>query len=240
MTKYILAFDMDGVLVDVTESYRETIARTVEHFTGQPITHAEIQDYKNRGEASNDWLLTERIVKHRGVEAPFEEVKAHFQKLFLGEGGNGGGLIQRERWVPAPGLLEGLAEQFRLALFTSRPREEAGITLARFAPGIAFDPIIAMEDVLEQKPAPDGLFRIFDEVGPATPCPPFWEEGHLHDGCYVGDSPDDARAARAAGIRFVGVAGPSNPRYVDLVFEFQAEGAFAIIDDVNFMYKVFE
>ena len=31
----MLVFDMDGVLVDVTESYRETIVRTVEHFTGK-------------------------------------------------------------------------------------------------------------------------------------------------------------------------------------------------------------
>ena len=35
MSRTILVFDMDGVLVDVSESYRETIARTVEHFTGR-------------------------------------------------------------------------------------------------------------------------------------------------------------------------------------------------------------
>jgi phosphoglycolate phosphatase-like HAD superfamily hydrolase len=39
---------MDGVLVDVTESYRETIARTVERFTGAAITREKIQEYKNR------------------------------------------------------------------------------------------------------------------------------------------------------------------------------------------------
>ena len=38
MSRPILVFDMDGVLVDVTESYRETIARTVAHFTGVEIT----------------------------------------------------------------------------------------------------------------------------------------------------------------------------------------------------------
>ena len=37
MSQPILIFDMDGVLVDVTESYRETIARTVEHFTGRRL-----------------------------------------------------------------------------------------------------------------------------------------------------------------------------------------------------------
>jgi HAD superfamily phosphatase len=225
MTKPILAFDLDGVLVDVTESYRETIARTVAQFTGQPVSHAEIQDYKNRGDASNDWLLTEKIVNERGFEAPFEEVKARFQELFLGNGTDG--LIQRERWIPAPGLLEGLSERFRLAVFTARPREEANITLARFASGIAFDPIVAMEDVRNQKPAPDGLYRIFGAVEP-------------QEGYYIGDSPDDAFAARAAGIRFVGVAAPANPRYIDLISQFQAQGACAIIDDVNFIGRVFE
>ena len=33
----MLVFDMDGVLVDVTESYRETVVKTVEHFTGRPF-----------------------------------------------------------------------------------------------------------------------------------------------------------------------------------------------------------
>jgi len=42
MNKPLLVFDMDGVLVDVTESYRETIARTVERFTGHPITREKI------------------------------------------------------------------------------------------------------------------------------------------------------------------------------------------------------
>ncbi len=41
----VLVFDMDGVLVDVTDSYRETIVRTVEHFTGRTITRESIQDY---------------------------------------------------------------------------------------------------------------------------------------------------------------------------------------------------
>ena len=46
MSDRLLVFDMDGVLVDVTESYRETIQRTVEHFTGRRISRPEIQDWK--------------------------------------------------------------------------------------------------------------------------------------------------------------------------------------------------
>jgi HAD superfamily phosphatase len=50
---------------------------------------------------------------------------------------------------------------------------------------------------------------------------------------------DDARCARAAQVPFIGIAAPSNPRYIDLVFLFQEEGAWAIIDDINVLPEVF-
>ena len=45
MSQPILVFDMDGVLADVTESYRETISRTAAHFTVVDITPGQIHDY---------------------------------------------------------------------------------------------------------------------------------------------------------------------------------------------------
>jgi HAD superfamily phosphatase len=50
---------------------------------------------------------------------------------------------------------------------------------------------------------------------------------------------DDARSAKAALVPFIGIAAPDNPRYLDLVFLFQAEGAYAIVDDINFLEEVF-
>ncbi len=50
---------------------------------------------------------------------------------------------------------------------------------------------------------------------------------------------DDARCARAAKVPFIGVAAPSNPSYLDLVFLFQDEGAYAIVDDINYLDEVF-
>ena len=44
MNQPLIVFDMDGVLVDVTESYRESIAQTVKHFTGVEVTREQIQD----------------------------------------------------------------------------------------------------------------------------------------------------------------------------------------------------
>ena len=223
--KPLLIFDMDGVLVDVTESYRETIAATIEHFTGARPTNEQIQQFKNQGGFNDDWQLTHHIITGVGIDVPFEETKAHFQKLFLGDNGTEG-LILREKWIARPGVLEKLAEQFRFAVFTGRPREEAYITLKRFAPELTFDPIVAMEDVENRKPAPDGLLRIAQ----ANPDRKLF---------YVGDSIDDARSARAAKIPFIGIAAPSNPTYLDLVFLFQAERAHAIVDDINYLHEVF-
>jgi len=224
MNQPILVFDMDGVLVDVTASYRAAIAQTVEHFTGIAVDNAEIQELKNQGGFNDDWRLSHHLVTSKGKDVDFDEVKAHFQRVFLGDGGNG--LILRERWVARPGVLEKLGERFRFAVFTGRPREEAALTLDRLAGGLTFDPIIAMEDVEHHKPAPDGLQQIVER----------------HPGSkvfYIGDSIDDARSASAAGVPFIGIAAPSNPAYLDLVFLFQAQGAYAIVDDINYLDEVF-
>jgi HAD superfamily phosphatase len=224
MTKPLLIFDMDGVLVDVTDSYRETVARTVEHFTGAPVTRGQIQDLKNQGGWNDDWKLSHHMVTTAGVDVPFDYVKEHFQSLFLGKGADG--LILREQWVARPGVLEKLNRHFQFAIFTGRPRTDAELTLNRFAAGLNFDPIITMCDVRNHKPAPDGLLQIISaNLGIKA--------------FYIGDTVDDARCARAAKVPFIGIAAPVNPRYLDLVFLFQEEGAYAIIDDINYLEEVF-
>src|SRR5262249_829979 len=118
----ILVFDMDGVLVDVSESYRETIQRTVEHFTASRITPEEIQIWKNRGGWNDDWALSTAMIHDQGVAANYDEVVNYFQGLFHGDGANG--LILRERWIAQDGVLERLNAGSRFALFTGRLRWE--------------------------------------------------------------------------------------------------------------------
>jgi len=222
MNTPVLVFDMDGVLVDVTASYREAIAQTVEHFTGTRISNDRIQEYKNGGGWNDDWRLSHHIVTGAGVSVPFEEVKAYFLSIFTGPGG----LIMRERWVARPGLLEDLNQRFKFALFTGRPKSEAEFTLQRFAPELVFNPIVGMYEVENHKPAPEGLLRIRKCQG----------DRPLY---YIGDTVDDARCAKAAAVPFIGVAAPASPRHSDLVSLFQAEGARAIIDDINSLEEVF-
>ena len=83
-----------------------------------------------------------------------------------------------------------------------------------------------MYDVEKHKPEPEGLLQIR-------------ARGNGGKMYYVGDTVDDARCAKAAGVPFIGIAAPDNPRYLDLVFLFQAEGAYAIVDDINYLEEVF-
>lgn len=52
---------MDGVLADVSKSYREAILTTAAAF-GAPITSKDIAAAKAKGKANNDWVLTHRLI----------------------------------------------------------------------------------------------------------------------------------------------------------------------------------
>jgi HAD superfamily phosphatase len=214
----LIVFDMDGVLAEVTESYREAIVQTVEHFTGRRIERDRIQDYKNQGGWNNDWALSQKIAADLGVEVPYNTVVDYFNQIFIGK--NGDGLIQRESWFPRPGLLERLRERFGLAIFTGRLQYEAEITLRRFAPGFTFDPLLCAEHVSNSKPAPDGLLAI-QRMKPGRK---LW---------YVGDTVDDARSARAAGVPFLGVVAKNHSRRDEILRLFQQEKAVSVVENVN-------
>ncbi len=218
----MIVFDMDGVLVEVSESYRETICQTVAHFTGRTITRELVQEYKNQGGWNNDWLLSQKISADLGADVPYQTVVDYFNSIFFGNVTDGipDGLMARERWIPGAGLLEGLRERYRLSIFTGRLREEAMMTLRRFARGVTFAPIVGADDVTRAKPDPEGL----NAIRAANPGTELW---------YVGDTVDDARSALAAGVPFVGVAAPGVP-YRDRLLElFEQTQAVAVIEDIN-------
>lgn len=220
----VLVFDMDGVLVDVSESYRETIQQTVGHFTGRRVSREEIQDWKNRGGWNDDWSLSTAMIREAGFDVSYNDVVDYFQNLFLGSESQPG-LILRERWIARNGLLERLAQRYQLAVFTGRLRPEARLTLDRFAHELAFDPIVGAGDVANHKPAPDGLLHIQSGAPEAS----LW---------YVGDTIDDARSARAAGVPFVGIASLSSPRRDQLIALLKEEQAVAVLDDINQLENV--
>jgi HAD superfamily phosphatase len=214
----IIIFDMDGVLAEVTASYRAAIIETVNHFTGRRVTNELVQEYKNAGGWNNDWALSQKIAADLGVDVEYNTVVDYFNQIFIGS--NGDGLIRRESWLPEPGFLNRLNQRFDLAIFTGRLRYELDITLARFAPDFNFDPIICAEHVANPKPAPEGLLMI-QRMKPGRK---LW---------YVGDTVDDARSAGAAGVPFIGIIAKGHSRAAELAELFRKENAVAVFENVN-------
>jgi len=163
----VIVFDMDGVLAEVTESYRESIVQTVRFFTGKTVSRDAIQDYKNQGGWNNDWALSQKIAADFGMQIAYDTVIEKFNEYFLGENGNG--LVTRESWFPRSGLLERLGEKYGLSLFTGRLRYEADITLRRFAPSVEFDPMICADDVTAAYWNPAGLAQLKSAEVAVTP-----------------------------------------------------------------------
>ncbi len=214
----IIVFDMDGVLAEVTASYRAAIIETVDHFTGHRVTNELVQEYKNAGGWNNDWALSQKIASDLGIEVEYGTVVDYFNQIFLGR--NGDGLINRETWIPEPGFLNRLQDCFDLAIFTGRLQYELDITLARFAAGLRFDPVICAEHVANPKPAPDGLLAV-QRRKPGRKL------------FYVGDTVDDARAASAVKVPFIGIIAKGHSRAAELAELFRQENAIAVFENVN-------
>lgn len=217
--KPVIVFDLDGVLIDVSRSYRRAIAATVRHLGGGEATAAEIQALKDQGGFNNDWDLTAELLRRGGREVAYETVVAVFDAFYRGAQGDDG-VRREERWLAPPGALEALAAFYRLAIFTGRPRADAEWSLARFGVAPLFARVVALEDVRRGKPDPEGLEELRRWAGAAG----------LR--AYCGDTVDDAACARAAGVPFVGVAPPGHPDPAALRRRFAAIGCVAAGDDV--------
>ena len=186
----ILIFDVDGVLVDVRGSFHKSTLDTVRHYTGKKFRPADILRWKNQSGYNDDWKLTTDWICSLGVPVEYAEVKQQFQKFYWGA--NGRGNVSLERWLITPSTLRRMARRAELAIFTGRTRHELHHTFERADAARHFKTIITLDDVSQSKPHPEGLLKILAGREAAS-------------ALYLGDNVDDALAAKAAGIPFVGV-----------------------------------
>ncbi|HEY4878970.1 MAG TPA: HAD hydrolase-like protein [Candidatus Acidoferrum sp.] len=186
----IIVFDVDGVLVDTRESFHRTAIETVRFFTKKPVTLREFHAWKNRPGFNDDWILCTTWVKELGFDVTFSQIKRKFQQLYWGK--NGHGFVLGERWLLSPAALRRLGRRSQLAIFTGRYYREMDYTLDRNKVRNLFSEIMTVERAKRPKPAPDGLLKILAGRDPST-------------ALYLGDTIDDALAAKAAKVPFVGV-----------------------------------
>ncbi len=192
----LICFDMDGVLIDTSKSYDAAIKQTVEFFTKTKTEQQAIDTLRSRGGFNNDWVLTYELIKLQLEESlpGYVSVVEQFQQFYLGNGEQAG-LNQLEEALLSTDLCTQLfvqnSKQFKTAVVTGRPRGEAEIGLELL--GIRNTYLVSDCDVIESKPAPEGINQCKTYYG-ATYC---W---------MLGDTPDDIQAAKAAGALAIGIA----------------------------------
>ncbi|EKX51271.1 hypothetical protein GUITHDRAFT_46404, partial [Guillardia theta CCMP2712] len=143
-----LLWDMDGVLVDVSGSYREAILKTAAHF-GANITHQDIGAAKARGGANNDWKLTYDLIhahkKTDGSSPTLEEVTKEFELLYQGTP-TSPGLKKLETLLPSLKVLEELSKKYKMGIVTGRPKSDCEYALQTMGIAHIFQHCGCMED----------------------------------------------------------------------------------------------
>ena len=219
-------FDMDGVLVDVSKSYDQTVLQTVANFCGQKPDISDLQNLRLNAGFNNDWQAAAALLKAHHCQVDLNEIVARFQQIYLGL--NHDGLCRHEKWLLAESVLKKLASRFTLGIVTGRPRAEAQWVLNRFGFNRYFRVLVCAEDTAEKpKPHPGGIRLALRRLG-------------VRRAVYVGDRVDDMLAAKAAGIRTVAVC-PGAGSHADAVrLRLEQAGADQIIKDSNNIMEVLD
>jgi HAD superfamily hydrolase (TIGR01548 family) len=206
-------FDLDGVLVDVSGSYRRAIVDTAARWD-VTLTPEDVARGKAAGDAANDWKLTRRLLAERGVEAGLDEVTEVFEELYQGTVDQPGHRRHETLRVEREHLAR-LAAGRPLAVVTGRPRADAERVLEENNIDGFFAAGVCMEDA-PAKPDPAPVRLALERLGVATA----W---------MVGDTVDDVRAARRAGVLPIGVPAPGeDPAAAKTAFE--DAGAAVVLD----------
>lgn len=224
-----IIFDMDGVLIDVSQSYRLAIKKTVLHVLSSrynvktTVKTQDIETMKRIPGFNNDWdvsfelirLLSNGITRREFSKKfslvssrdtqEYNTIKDIFQNYYLGTElfykiykrkapiKAVAGLITNENLLIDKSLLVALSQRYTLGIATSRPRFEALFTLrnVRIIPEVIYEEyLVAQEDSVNEKPAPDPLLEVQRRMKTNNPI-------------YVGDSINDTIASQAAQMKCI-------------------------------------
>jgi pyrophosphatase PpaX len=177
-------FDFDGTLVDTTELIYQSMRHAAGEVLGREIPRETLM--ANVGQPLPRQM---ELIDAARVEALLESYELHNEEhhdSLIGE---------------FPGVESDLARLraggVRVAVVTSKRRHSVELALEKF-PGLGevVDRFVTMEDTTEHKPNPAPLLKGLELLGGVPP----------EEAAYVGDSPFDVAAAKAAGITSVAVS----------------------------------
>ena len=178
-------FDFDGTLVDTTE----LIYQSMRHAAGEVLGRDDLTREVLMANVGQPLPRQMELLSVEHAEALLDSYRLHNEE-------HHDALIQE-----FPGIEEALARLrsagVGVAVVTSKRRFSVDMALEMF-PGLGevVDQWVTMEDTTEHKPRPEPLLKGFELLGDIP----------REEAAYVGDSPFDVAAARAAGVTSVAVS----------------------------------
>ena len=177
--------DLDGTLVDTLGDFEVALNATLQELALPPLDRLAIEHRVGKG---SEHLIRSALEAVGGTQAHYESAWVAYQRHYLAVNGHHSSVY--------PGAAEGLARLqaagLRLACVTNKPRRFASDLLEAKGLRNFFEHVFGGDDFPQKKPHPMPLLKACEVLG----CQPA-------DTLMVGDSSNDARAARAAGCPVV-------------------------------------
>lgn len=186
-------FDFDGTLVDTTE----LIYQSLRHATREVLGHEPPREIlmANVGQPLPQQMavLVEKETGIAETNGLADELLSSYQ--------NWNSELHEDLIEEFPGVEEALARLqkagVKVAVVTSKRRPSVEMAIDTFPElGRVADHFVTMEDTREHKPKPAPLMKGLELLGGVP----------TEQAAYVGDSPHDVTAARAAGVTSVAVS----------------------------------
>ncbi len=178
-------FDFDGTLVDTTEM----IFQGMRHATTSVLGREDFSREELLANVGQPLPRQMELFDAEKAELLLEAYRAHHEE-------NHDALI-----AEFPGIAEALqrlrAAGVKVAVVTSKRRSSVEMALEALPSlDLVVDRFVTLEDTTEHKPHPEPLLKGLELVGNVP----------KDQAVYVGDSPFDVQAAKAAGLRSVAVS----------------------------------
>ncbi len=199
----LILFDIDGVIRDVTNSYRLSVQKTVLKFCHWEPNTSDIDELKNEGMWNNDWDLTIELIKRfikknkLSMKPPSrDEVINNFEKLYFGCNPNENymkwsGFINNEELLIDKKFFDFLTlNKIKWGFVSGAERPSAKFILENKL-NLHNPPLIAMNDAPD-KPNPEGFLKLANKLLAkdfGRNCPPV---------AYVGDTIADIQTINNA------------------------------------------
>ncbi len=168
-------FDVDGVIVDVRESYHYAIKETAEYFLGKEVPLELVKKIKFSKGINNDWDATYEVLKEFGKEVDYDELVEKFTEIYEK-------LKHKEKQILKREFFEEIKEKgIQLGIVTGRPRRDLEFVLERFNLKDIFDFTVDEDDIVDKnlrKPHPYPLHLCMEGLG-------------CEEAIYVGDNKAD-------------------------------------------------